>query len=68
MGIWGSVYVYVVGLIVSFIGWGILGVMEGIFSGIVDGVVVCYGSEKRMLIGVGGYCMEVVNLFGDRRG
>jgi hypothetical protein len=57
----------VVGLIASFIGWGILGAMEGILSGIVDGVVICYGSEKRMATGVGGYCMEAAYLFGDRR-
>ncbi|CAP70626.1 uncharacterized protein PODANS_3_6900 [Podospora anserina S mat+] len=68
VGIRGSAYAYVVGLIASFIGWGILGAMEGILSGIVDGVVVCYGSEKRMLTGAGGYCMEAANLFGDRRG
>lgn len=67
MGIRGSAYAYVVGLIAGFIGWGILGAMEGILSGIVDGVVVCYGSEKRMLTGAGGYCMEAANLFGDRR-
>ncbi|KAK4186598.1 hypothetical protein QBC35DRAFT_453154 [Podospora australis] len=67
VGIRGSAYAYVVGLIASFIGWGILGAMEGILSGIVDGVVVCYGSEKRMLTGAAGYCMEAANLFGDRR-
>jgi hypothetical protein len=57
----------VVGLIASFIGWGILGAMEGILSGIVDAVVICYGSEKRMATGPGGYCMEAAYLFGDRR-
>lgn len=62
----GSAYAYVVGLIASFIGWGILGAMEGILSGIVDAVIVCYGSEKRMLTGAGGYCMEAAYLFGDR--
>ncbi|KAK3315269.1 hypothetical protein B0H66DRAFT_338893 [Apodospora peruviana] len=65
-GVKGSAYAYVVGLIASFIGWGILGAMEGILSGIVDGVVICYGSEKRMLSGGGGYCMEAAYLFGDR--
>ncbi|KAK3304519.1 uncharacterized protein B0T15DRAFT_512659 [Chaetomium strumarium] len=67
LGVRGSAYAYVVGLIASFIGWGILGAMEGILSGIVDGVVVCYGSEKRMATGVGGYCMEAAYLFGGRR-
>lgn len=63
-GIRGSAYAYVVGLIASFIGWGILGAMEGILSGIVDAVVICYGSEKRMGNGGGGYCMEAAALFG----
>ncbi|KAK0634644.1 hypothetical protein B0T17DRAFT_586395 [Bombardia bombarda] len=67
LGAKGSAYAYVVGLIASFIGWGILGAMEGILSGIVDAVVICYGSEKRMLSGGGGYCMEAAYLFGDRR-
>ncbi|KAH6848385.1 hypothetical protein B0I37DRAFT_327003 [Chaetomium sp. MPI-CAGE-AT-0009] len=66
-GVRGSAYAYVVGLIASFIGWGILGAMEGILSGIVDAVVICYGSEKRMATGPGGYCMEAAYLFGDRR-
>jgi hypothetical protein len=67
IGIRGSAYAYVVGLVASFIGWGILGAMEGILSGIVDAVVICYGSEKRMPTGSGGYCMEAAALFGDRR-
>ncbi|KAK4228957.1 choline transporter-like protein ctl1 [Podospora fimiseda] len=65
-GLRGSAYAYVVGLVASFIGWGILGAMEGILSGILDAVIVCYGSEKRMLTGAGGYCMEAAYLFGDR--
>ncbi|KAL2019433.1 hypothetical protein VTK56DRAFT_9638 [Thermocarpiscus australiensis] len=67
LGLYGSAYAYVVGLIASFIGWGILGAMEGILSGIVDAVVVCYGSERRMATGPGGYCMEAATLLGDRR-
>jgi hypothetical protein len=67
MGIRGSIYAYVVGLVASFIGWGVLGAMEGILSGIVDAVVICYGSETRMASGGGGYCMEAAYLFGDRR-
>jgi hypothetical protein len=67
IGMRGSAYAYVVGLVASFIGWGILGAMEGILSGIVDAVVICYGSEKRMATGGGGYCMEAAALFGDRR-
>ncbi|KAK0639333.1 hypothetical protein B0T16DRAFT_242315 [Cercophora newfieldiana] len=67
VGIRGSAYAYVVGIVASFIGWGILGAMEGILSGIVDAVVICYGSEQRMKNGNGGYCMEAAYLFGDRR-
>ncbi|KAJ9132631.1 Choline transporter-like protein ctl1 [Pleurostoma richardsiae] len=66
-GVRGSAYAYVVGLVASFIGWGVLGAMEGILSGIVDAVVICYGSETRMASGGGGYCMEAAYLFGDRR-
>ena len=66
-GITGSAYAYVVGLVAGFIGWGVLGAMEGILSGIVDAVVICYGSETRMASGGGGYCMEAAYLFGDRR-
>ncbi|KIH91542.1 hypothetical protein SPBR_09074 [Sporothrix brasiliensis 5110] len=68
----GSAYAYVVGLVASFIGWGVLGAMEGILSGIVDAVVICYGSETRMSnnagvgAGGGGYCMEAAYLFGGR--
>ncbi|KAJ9165059.1 Choline transporter-like protein ctl1 [Coniochaeta hoffmannii] len=67
IGVRGSAYAYVVGLVASFIGWGILGAMEGILSGIVDAVVICYGSEKRMVTGGGGYCMEAATLFGGSR-
>ncbi|PSR80269.1 hypothetical protein BD289DRAFT_394906 [Coniella lustricola] len=62
----GSAYAYVVGLVASFIGWGILGAMEGILSSIVDAVVICYGSETKMVSGGGGYCMEAAQLFGGR--
>ncbi|KAG6360262.1 hypothetical protein INS49_011318 [Diaporthe citri] len=65
-GFKGSAYAYVVGLVASFIGWGILGAMEGILSSIVDAVVICYGSETKMASGGGGYCMEAAQLFGGR--
>lgn len=70
----GSAYAYVVGLVASFIGWGVLGAMEGILSGILDAVIICYGSETRMSsnsgagAGGGGYCMEAAYLFGGRDG
>lgn len=63
----GSAYAYMVGLVASFIGWGILGAMEGIMSSIVDAVIICYGSETKMVSGGGGYCMEAAQLFGGRR-
>lgn len=66
IGIKGSAYAYVVGLIASFIGWGVLGAMEGVLSGIVDATVVCWGSEKGMA-GGGAYCLEAGYLFGDSR-
>lgn len=65
-GVSGSLYAYVVGIVAGFIGWGVLGSMEGVLSGIVDAVVICYGSEKRMPGGGGAYCMEAAYLFGDR--
>jgi hypothetical protein len=65
-GIRGSAYAYVVGLVASFIGWGVLGAMEGVLSGIVDASVVCWGSE-RLTAGGGSYCLEAGFLFGDSR-
>ncbi|CZR54065.1 related to choline transporter-like protein [Phialocephala subalpina] len=65
-GIRGSAYAYVVGLVASFIGWGVLGAMEGVLSGIVDASVVCWGSEKGMA-GGGAYCLEAGYLFGEGR-
>ncbi|KAL0470848.1 hypothetical protein QR685DRAFT_553753 [Neurospora intermedia] len=66
LGLKGSAYAYVVGMVASFIGWSILGAMEGILSGIVDAVVICYGSERGMASG--GYCMEAAQLFGSFNG
>lgn len=63
-GVRGSAYAYVVGLVASFIGWGVLGSMEGVLSGIVDASVVCWGSERGM-VGGGAYCLEAGYLFGD---
>ncbi|SPO03824.1 related to choline transporter-like protein [Cephalotrichum gorgonifer] len=67
MGIRGSAYAYVVGLVASFIGYSVMGSMESILSGIVDAVVICYGSERRMASGGGTYCMEAAYLFGEKR-
>lgn len=64
-GVRGSAYAYVVGLVASFIGWGVLGAMEGVLSGIVDASVVCWGSEKGMA-GNRHYCPEAGELFSER--
>ena len=66
IGIRGSLYAYVVGLIAGAIGWGILGAMEGVLACVVDAVVVCWGSE----VGSSGqgearYCREAGFLFSD---
>ena len=66
-GIRGSAYAYVVGLVASFIGWGVLGAMEGVLSGIVDASVICWASERGMA-GGGAYCLEAGYLFGQRDG
>ncbi|KAI5458093.1 putative ctl transporter [Mariannaea sp. PMI_226] len=67
IGIRGSAYAYVVGLMASFIGYSVMGAMEGILSGIVDAVLICYGSERRMERGHGRFCLEAAYLFGERR-
>jgi len=64
VGLKGSAYAYVVGLVASFIGWGVLGAIEGVLSGIVDASVVCWGIEKSAA-GGGAYCLEAGYLFGD---
>lgn len=63
-GIRGSAYAYVVGLVASFIGWGVLGAMEGVLTGIVDASVICWGHEKTT---GGAYCLEAGYLFGEGR-
>ncbi|CBX97014.1 hypothetical protein IAQ61_008040 [Plenodomus lingam] len=62
----GSLYAYVVGLISAAIGWGALGAMEGVLGGILDAVLVCWGSE----VGSDGqgqarYCVDAGRLFGN---
>ncbi|KAF2002994.1 hypothetical protein P154DRAFT_532506 [Amniculicola lignicola CBS 123094] len=62
----GSLYAYVVGLISAAIGWGALGAMEGVLGGILDALLVCWGSE----VGSDGsgnarYCVDAGRLFGD---
>jgi hypothetical protein len=65
-GIRGSAYAYIVGVVASFIGWGVLGAIEGVLSGIVDASIVCWGIEKGT-VGGGSYCLEAGYLFGEGR-
>ncbi|KAF2640561.1 hypothetical protein P280DRAFT_426619 [Massarina eburnea CBS 473.64] len=62
----GSLYAYVVAIISGAIGWGALGAMEGVLGGILDAVLVCWGSE----VGTDGngparYCVDAGRLFGN---
>lgn len=62
----GSLYAYVVGLISAAIGWGALGAMEGVLGGILDAVLVCWGSEVgRDGDGEARYCADAGRLFGN---
>lgn len=62
----GSLYAYVVGLIAAAIGWAVLGAMEGVMGGILDAVVVCWGSEVGATgLGQAKYCREAGELFKD---
>ena len=68
----GSMYAYVVGLGAAAMGWSVLGATEGIILGIVDAVVVCWGSEVGALRGAGRpqtarYCREADELFGETK-
>lgn len=64
----GSLYAYVVGMVAGFIGWGVLGAMEGVMVGILDGAVICYGIEKGAGGGTGQrYCIEAEWMFGGGR-
>jgi len=53
-----------VGLIAAAIGWGVLGAIDGVVAGVVDAVVVCWGSERSRGEGV-RYCREAEDLFGE---
>ena len=59
----GSLYAYIVGLVAGAIGWGILGAMEGVLTGVVDAIVVCWASETRNN-GEVRYCREAGYLLG----
>lgn len=62
----GSMYAYVVGLISAAIGWGALGAMEGVLGGILDAVLICWGSEAgRDGDGEARFCLDAGRLFGN---
>lgn len=62
----GSLYAYVVGLLAGAIGWVVLGAMEGVLGGILDAVVVCWGSELGSRgNGQARYCREAGELLQD---
>lgn len=65
-GVRGSAYAYVVGIVAGMIGYSILGALEGVMIGILDAVVVCYGSERKMGSGHIGYCKDAADLLGGR--
>jgi len=59
-----SAYGYVVGLGAAVVGWGVLSAVEGIVGGVVDGVLVCWGSEVAAGR-QGRFCPEAKQLFGE---
>jgi hypothetical protein len=65
MGVHGSMYAYVVGLIAGTIGWSILGAAEGVIADIVDASFICWSSEVGTRGGEARYCREAGWLFGE---
>jgi len=62
----GSLYAYVIGMVAGTIGWAVLGAMEGVLGGILDAVVVCWGSEVGSRgNGQARYCREAGELLRD---
>jgi len=67
VGIRGSLYAYVVGLIAGTIGFAVLGAIDNVVGAVVDAAVVCWASET------GGraearFCREAGELFGEEDG
>jgi hypothetical protein len=65
----GSAYAYIVGLGAAVVGWGVLGAVEGIITGIVDACLVCWGSEVAAANGQGRgrvFCREAEDVFGGQ--
>ncbi|TKA24014.1 hypothetical protein B0A50_06905 [Salinomyces thailandicus] len=71
VGLRGSLYAYIVGLIAATIGFAVLGAVENVVAAVLDAVVVCWAAETG---GAGGgearFCREAGELLGeeDRRG
>ncbi|KAF9633995.1 Choline transporter-like protein [Lasiodiplodia theobromae] len=62
----GSYYAYVVGMIAAAIGWSVLGAFEGVLGFILDGLIVCWGSEVGSQgTGQSRYCPDAGQLFGE---
>jgi len=71
LGFKGSVYAYVVGFAAGAIGWAVFGAMEGVLGGIIDAVVVCWGTDELQMRRdeMGGrrrgeFCREAGELLG----
>ena len=68
VGLRGSAYGYIVGIVASFIGYTVMASMESILAGIVDAAIICYGIERRINSDGGArYCIEAAALFGEQR-
>ncbi|KAL1623824.1 hypothetical protein SLS54_004286 [Diplodia seriata] len=62
----GSYYAYIVGMIAAAIGWSVLGAFEGVLGFILDGLIVCWGSEVGSQgTGQSRYCPDAGQLFGE---
>jgi hypothetical protein len=67
VGMRGSAYGYIVGIVACFIGFTVMSAAEGILAGIVDAAIICYGIERRLNSEGPGYCIEAAGLFGEPR-
>ena len=63
VGIKGSVYAYIVGLIAATIGFAVLGAIENVVGAVLDAAVICWASETGGH-GEARFCREAGELFG----
>jgi hypothetical protein len=63
----GSLYAYIVGMGAAVMGWYVLGAVEGIVGGVVDSVLVCWGSEMAVENPTRTFCPEAGAVFGGVR-